>query len=477
MLKEKVIAASIWSLLDVFWRQGLLFLVTLFLARLLAPSDFGAVALIAVIAGFAGIFVDGGFSFALIQRKDVDRDDESSVFWFNLAIAVVLFLALLVAAHPIALYLESPVVEQLVLPFAACIVLNAASSVQLALLIKALAFKKLATVNAVAGAVSSALAVGLALEGFGVWALAAQALSTAAITTVALWCISGWQPRMVFRYRSLVKLFRFGSFMFMSALLDKTAYGLQNILIGKLYGVHDVGYYSKAESTLNVPQSLVGTVVTRILFPLFSAIADDRDRMLRGLRQAMRIAMVINAPLMVGLMVTSDVTVRVLLGENWDTSAPLLSVLCLVGLLWPVHTIGLNVLSGLGRSDLFFMVEIFKKIAAVAFVVMACRFGLVWIAWAQVLLVVLSCTLTMYLSRKLLGYRLRNQLMDISPPVFTALGVGAIVWAASSAIVQPALVKLCILVLLGAVTYLLASWALRLTAFAEVLKLVPLKRP
>ncbi len=472
MLKKKVVAASAWSLIEVLGRQSLSLVVTFILARLLTPEDFGAVALVAVATSFAGIFADGGFSYALIQRKDIDSNDLSSVFWFNLLTAILFASGLYGIGPLLATYFNSPAIEQLVLPFAMSIVLGAASSVHLALMTKGLAFKKIAIANSIAIAISGGVAIVLALYEWGVWALAAQALSASALGCLALWQISAWRPAFVLKYTSLVKLFPFGGYMFLSAVLDKAQYGLQNLLIGKLYSVRDIGYYGKAEATLNFPQSIVGAVVTRVLFPLFSSISDDRARMLRGLRQSIRIAMLIAAPLIIGLMATAEVAVRVLLGDRWDDAIPLLAVLCCGGLFWPIHAIHLNVLSGTGRSDLFFLVEVVKKILAIVFLLALSQFGVIWIAWAQVVTVLLACAVTMWLSKKLLGYSIVSQLMDFSPPILAATAMGLAIWVLSLQVNSAALSKLSMLIVVGGVFYVFVCWSLKMIAFKEALHLL-----
>lgn len=472
MLKQRVVSASLWSLLDVLGRQGLTFVTTYVLARLLTPEDFGAVALLAVIAGLAGIFVDGGFSFALIQRQDATHDDESSVFWINILIACVLFGLLLSTAPLIARFLGMPTLELLMLPFAATIVVGAASSVHVALLTKKLAFRTLGIVNALAAGLAGLLAIAMAALGYGIWALAAQAIATSVVTTVALWGLHAWRPHAVIKWDSIRRLFAFGSFMFLSTLLDKVTYGLQSTLIGKLYGPRELGLFSKAESTANFPQSMVAGLVNRVAFPLFASIANDRDRMSRGVRKAVRIAMYINAPMMLGLMVTADIVIDVLLGSQWIGAAPILAVMCMTGLIWPLHVITLNVLSGLGRSDLFFRVEVFKKLLTIPLLLFASRYGVIWVAWAQVLMTACALGLTMAMSRDLIGYRFRELFSDCWGSVFAACFMGLCVWGLFNWTEMAPLPKLAILTVCGGLIYLMISITCRVEAFIDACELL-----
>ncbi|HEY0906174.1 MAG TPA: lipopolysaccharide biosynthesis protein [Methylophilus sp.] len=476
MLKQRVVSASLWSLLDVLGRQGLTFVTTYVLARLLTPEDFGAVALLAVIAGLAGIFVDGGFSFALIQRQDATHDDESSVFWINILIACVLFGLLLSTAPLIARFLGMPTLELLMLPFAATIVVGAASSVHVALLTKKLAFRTLGIVNALAAGFAGLLAIAMAALGYGIWALAAQAIATSVVTTVALWGLHAWRPHAVIKWDSIRRLFAFGSFMFLSTLLDKVTYGLQSTLIGKLYGPRDLGLYSRAESMLNFPLSMVAGLVNRVAFPLFASIADDRDRMLRGVRKAVRIAMFVNAPMMLGLAATSDLTIHVLLGNQWNGAAPILAVMCLTGLIWPLHIITLSVLSGLGRSDLCFRIEVFKKAITIPLLLVASQFGVMWFAWTQVLMVGSAVGVTLAVSYKLLGYSCRDVVSDCRGPVLAAGCMAAGVWCLGVSVDAGPLLKWLVLVSFGGALYAAIASVCRVRAFAESLELLRLHR-
>lgn len=475
MLRDRVLIASFWSVLDVLGRQIVQIVVTLFLARLLTPSDFGVIALLTLVAGLAGLLVDSGFSYALIQRKDIDHQDESSVFWFNLIGSVALAGLLLLFAPQVAAGLSIDTVAQLIPIFACGIVVSAATSVQIALLTKRMSIGHLASVNASAAFGSGVLAVVLAMRGWGVWSLAWQYFVSTLITSVLIWLTCDWKPELRLSWHSLKKLFPFGGLMFLSVLLDKSAYTIQGVMIGRLYGPHDVGVYARAESALNYPLSLTVNVASKVAFPLFSHLADDQSRLVVGARKAMRVVMFANAPLMMGLMAVAPDAIRFLLGSGWEESANILIVLCWVGLFWPLQLINLNILSASGRSDLILRVELLKKVIAFALIIIASPFGIVWIAWAQVVLVLVSCGIAIYASGKITTYKWLDQVGDCFPPLACAGCMGFILAFARNELDHGSIFQLGALIFLGAGLYSLIHFVLKTKSSQEVWSLVKSK--
>ncbi|QIL20506.1 lipopolysaccharide biosynthesis protein [Thermomonas sp. HDW16] len=442
------------------------------LARLLTPDEFGAVALIGVFTGLATVFVDGGFSFALIQRQDITPEDVASVFWLNLGMAALIFFGLVAVSEPVAVYLGISSGERLVVVFSSTIVINAAGAVQMAMMTKALEFKSILRVTAFATLLAGSVAILAAVHGLGVWALGLQTLVYASATTALLWIYSPWRPALVVRISSLKRLFSFGSYMFLSAILDRANYGVQNLLIGKSFGIQSLGIYNRAEATQNVPQSIVNGLLSRVLFPVFAKVADDQVRLRRGFGQAIRLAMLVNAPLMLGMLATAGDVVQIVLGDQWSKAVPILQVLCIWGIIWPLHVINLNVLSGLGHSKLFFKVEVIKKVVSVALLVAASAVGLLWVAWAQVVMAVIACAITMYLTNRLIGYRFTSQMRDILPPIAAAAMMAMLVYTVTPALNLSATVKLTILIGVGGATYMLLCFGMRLTAMHEAMELV-----
>ncbi len=427
-LTHKSLSAIFWSGADVFLRQGLQFFVSILLARLLSPEDFGVVAMLYVFISLAAVFVDSGFSSALIQRQDTTITDESTVFFFNLGMGAMVAIALCLAAPWIAIFFELPILQNLTYVMALNLFIGAFGSIHTALLTKALNLKTIMKVGGVATLFSGLTAIVLAWRGFGVWSLAWQTLMSSLITVVLLWWWHPWRPHWVFNQHSLRRLFRFGGFMMVSALLDTLYTRLYAVLIGKLFSSKELGFYTRAESTQQLPVNLLANVLNRVAFPAFSAAALEPDKLARGLQKALLMIMMLNIPAMLGLSVVAEPLVVTLFGVKWLPSVPFLQVLCLAGVLWPLHVINLNALMALGRSDLFFRLEIIKKCVGLPLLVLASLHSVMAIAWIQVFLGVLGFFINAYYSGVLLGYGPWRQLRGILPFGLVGMVMALIVW-------------------------------------------------
>lgn len=476
-LTQKSFAAVFWSGADVFLRQGLQFFVSILLARLLSPEDFGLLAMLYLFTGIAGLFIDGGFSSALVQRQDITPTDESTVFFFNLGSGLVVTLGLCWAAPWIAAFFEQPALQDLTYAMALNLFLGAFGAIQNVLLAKTLNFKLLMKIGVVASLLSGVLAVILAWQGFGIWSLALQTLASTGLTVVLLWWWHPWRPQWVFSLAALRSLFRFGGFWLLSALLD-TLYGrLFNILIGKLFSARELGFYTRATSTQQLLANVLTSILNRVAFPMFSSAAADKVQLVRGMRKALRTIMLFNIPAMLGLMVVSEPLVVTLFGEKWLQSVPLLQVLCLVGVLWPLHVINLNVLIAQGYSNLFFRIEVLKKIIGVVAIGVASFYGVLAIAWSQVIVGLLCFLLNAHYTGIFLGYSAWNQMRDSLPYLAISVFMILAVWPIHLYFALSSAAQLGLVSGVGILIYLLACRLFHLAAFDEVWMLMTHHRP
>ncbi|HRD67243.1 MAG TPA: lipopolysaccharide biosynthesis protein [Candidatus Competibacter sp.] len=471
-LHQKSLRAVFWSGADVFMRQGLQFFISILLARLLAPEDFGVIAMLYVFIGLAGLFIDSGFSSALIQRQDTTHTDESTVFFFNLGMGALMALALCAAAPWIATFFELPILQNLTYVMALNLFIGAFGSIHNTLLTKTLNFKTIMKVGGVATFCSGLLAIAMAWWGFGVWSLAWQTLLSSLITVSLLWWWHPWRPHWEFSLLSLSRLFRFGGFLMLSGLLDTVYTRLYAVLIGKFFSARELGYYTRAESTQQLPVSILTGVLNRVAFPVFSEAAVDPQRLARGLRKVLVAIMLLNIPAMLGLAVVAEPLVVTLFGAKWLPCVPFLQVLCLAGVLWPLHVINLNALMAQGRSDLFFRIEVIKKVVGVVLLVLASLHSVMAIAWLRLLLGVFSFFINAHYSGVLLGYGPWRQLRDILPYGGVAMVMAVSVGWAGHALHWPPAAELVALSVLGATFYWVACRWLRLAAFDEVITMI-----
>lgn len=471
-LKQKAVSATFWSGIDTFARQGLQFIVSLILARLLSPQDYGTIGLLAIFVGLAGVFVDSGFSTALIQREHISDIELSSVFYFNLGVSLVAAALLCVFAPWIAEFYSMPILRAVTWVLAANLVIGSLGSIQQVLLTKALDFRRQCMISLVAQLVSGAVAILLAWHHFAVWSLCIQTLLATTIGTLLLWGSSSWRPGRRFSIAAIQSLFRFGSFLFLSALLDTLFGRLNTLIIGKFYSAKDLGYYSRADSARGLPASLISTIISRVAFPLFSAAKENVVLLRAGLRKAITLAMMINIPLSIGITVTARPLVLVLFGEPWLPCVPYLQVLSIAVVLWPLQVLNLNILSAQGHSNLFFRLELIKKAIGILVISISAPFGILAMAWGSVFFGIFSFGINAYYSGRFVGYGAFRQIIDLLPYIGATLVMVLAVMAANQLPLTSPFLQLLTQVFVGVVAYVSICAGFRLAGFFEAWNLI-----
>lgn len=468
MLKQRAFQATLWSGADIFLRQALQFTVTIALARLLTPSDFGTIALLALFIGIASALLDGGFSAALIQRQDVDHADESTVFWFNLGIGAVMALCLCAVAPAIASFYGVPVLRPLMVVMALVVFVSALGAIHSTLLAKRLDIRTQMKVGLLATIASGGTAAVMAWKGYGVWALAAQAVVMASVTTSLLWIFNPWRPAWLFSHISVRKLFGFGSYHLASILLEIIYGHLYTILIGKLYSTRELGLYNNAANTQQMPGTFLAGVLARVAFPMFSEAAHDKTKLRRGMQLSIRGMMLLHVPSILGIAALAEPLVRTLFGTQWLPAVPILRVLCLAGLWFPLHVINLHVLMAQGHSRLMFRLEVTKKILGVSLIAAGAFYGVMGIAWSQVVFSVVALAINSHYTRKFLDYGVAAQLRDYAPVLSIAIPMAAVVYAIDFYWHPSPLMGLAVLSLFGALLFFGLAWLFRLDALHDV---------
>lgn len=476
-LKDKAVKATTWSGADMLLRLGLQFGFGIVLARLLTPGEFGTIALLYLFVGLASAFIDSGFSSALIQQQDITNVDESTVFWFNLAMGGLMAFGLWSAASWIASFFDRPILTPLTKLLALNLFVSALGSIHSTLLTKRLDFKIQMKISAIATLVSGMIGVGMAWKGFGVWALAVQTLTATSMTTTLLWVMSPWRPARQISIQSARRFYGFGSYLFLSGLLDIIYNRIYTILIGKCFGVSELGFYNRAESTKQLPVSLLTGVLSRVTFPIFSAAANDKEQLRRGMRLALRSIMLINVPMMLGLMAMADHVIPTVFGAQWLPAVTIVQVLCLAGILWPLHVINLNVLMAQGHSRLFLRLEIAKKIIGSLLIVCGSYYGVLGLAWSQVAFAVVAFLINVHYSKIYLDYGATQQTLDFLPALLVAgLMAGVVYWLGRFA-EWPVPFVLVAQIVVGLGVYLAGCKVFRVQALNETWSLVAERWP
>lgn len=472
MLKRRALAATLWSGGDIVLRQGLQFVTTMVLARLLAPSDFGVIAMLALYISVAMVLMDGGFSAALIQRRDVDHADESTMFWCNLGIGIALALGLFMAGPAIADFYDAPIVASLARAVSPLFILSSLGVIHSTLLTRQLDFRTQAKAGTVAACLSGIVAIVLGLHGFGVWALVAQALVMAAAMSAMLWLLHPWRPAWAFSGASFRKLFGFGGFHLGSSLLEVAYSKLYTLLIGRVFGARELGFYANAENTRQLPGNFLGSLVARVALPMFSESAHDPKLLRRGIQLSIRGTMLINAPLMLGIAALADPVTVFLFGKQWLPAAAILRILCLGGLLYPIHVINLHALMAQGHARLMFRLELMKKGIGVFLIVVGAWYGVIGVAWSQVVFSLAVMAINTHYTKRWLDYGAWSQLRETAPSVLVAGLVAGTAHFFSQSWGAPAFLHILVIGGAGAVAYLSVMAVARTNAMQDVMALL-----
>jgi teichuronic acid exporter len=414
-LRDKATSGVIWSAFERFGQQGCAFFVQLILARLLAPEEFGLIAMVVVFISISTVLIDAGFSRALVQRKEVTDSDLSTVFYFNLIVSFGVAGLLYLSAPFIASFYGLSDLSQILRFLSFGLILSAFGAVHRSILTRNLLFKKLFGVSLPSVIISGAVGITMAVYGFGVWSLVAQSLSMAFLGSFFLWFQMDWRPTWVFDVRCLKEMFPYGARLAVSGILDQGFRNIYVLIIGKVFSPVDVGYFQRARAFQQLPVANFQSVLSRVAFPLLSKIQGDPLRVKNAVRKSLLVGALFAFTVMAGLSAVAQPMVVLLIGEKWLPAVPMLQVLCIAGALFPLHSINTNLLMATGRSDWFLRLEVLKKLLVVVNVLITYRYGVQCMIWGIVITSVISLILNTYYTRRLIGYTLMMQLNDVMP--------------------------------------------------------------
>ncbi|NLT02298.1 MAG: lipopolysaccharide biosynthesis protein [Bacteroidales bacterium] len=470
-VNKKTAKGLVWSLIDRFAGQGIQFLMSLVIARLVLPSDYGLIAMLMVFMAIAQTFVDSGFGSALVQKKDRTDVDFSTVFLFNGAVALVCYLLLFLAAPLIASFYRQPELVLVTRVAGLTLLINALGAVQLARLTITLDFKKIAVATLTGVTLSGALGIWMAYKGHGVWALVAQTLTFNVLYNGLLWVISVWKPSLAFSRSAFKSLFSFGSKLLMSSLLHTLYVNLYSLVIGRLFSSKDLGYYNRSSVLAMFPSTNLSNVIYRVVYPVQCQLQDDKEAMVAHFIQYVRLSCYVIFPIMIGFCVLAEPLVLVLLKAKWLPAVPYLQILCLAYMWDAIMKLNGAVINAKGRSDLFFKAEIYKKI--VGFIILAATvpFGIKVMCYGLILYAFADIRIISFYTHQLVGLKLMTQIKAISPSLSLAVMMGAVVWLASCCVDNPWL-KLGIGVPLGVLLYVGASALFSVREFVHLRGLV-----
>lgn len=474
-LKEKTVKGVIWSAVDRFSAQGIQFVFSILIARLLVPEDYGVIAMLNIFLAVSQTFIDSGFGTALIRKIDRTETDFSTVFYFNIAVAVFFYLGLFLAAPAIANFYNTPLLVPVTRVTAINLVVGSLSGIHNAKLSIAIDFKSRAKISIVSAVLTGSVGLWMAYSGYGVWALVIQTVFAGIIRTIMLWVIVKWYPKLVFSWKSFKEMFSFGSKLLASGLLDTIYNNIYPLVIGKVFSSSILGVYAKSKALAEFPSSNITGVLQSVTFPVLSTIQNEEAKLADAYKRFLRISAYVIFPLMLGLSSVADPFIRLVLTDKWEKSIYLLQIICFAMMWYPIHAINLNILQVKGRSDYFLKLEIIKKIQGVLILIVTVPMGIVVMCYGQVISSLISLIWNTYYTKKLIGYGYWQQMKDLFPIFIHSL----VMWGLVLLIVyfMPTLwLKLIVGILTGIVYYIAGSYIMKFPEMNELLAILKLKR-
>jgi len=429
-IRRKTIAGLLWSLTEVLSRYGISFFTQIILARVLLPSDFGLIGMISIFIAISGTLIDSGFTSALIREKETTQEDLSTIFFFNLLVAIVLYVVLFFAASPISLFFNEPKLANIVRIVSLGLIINSFGLIQRTILTKKLNFKIQTNITIFANIISGSISVLLALLGFGVWSLVLRNILTELLQSFLLCYNNRWYPSLVFSKESFKKMFSYSWKILVSGLIYTFYNNIYYLVIGKLFSSITLGYYTNARHLIEVSTQSITTSVQKVTYPVLSSIKEDPKTIRAAFIKLIQYTSYVNFIVTSFLIASADSFIPLILGNNWIHSIPYFKLLCLAGSVYPLHAINLNLLQTKGRSDLFLKIEIVKDIISVSLIalVIILNIGVIGLLWVAVISSFIAYFINSYFSQALIGYSTFKQIRDLLPSIAVSMVIGFIVY-------------------------------------------------
>lgn len=476
-LKKKAVKGMLWSAVERFSTQGVHFLFSILLARLLTPNDYGIIAMLTIFLAVSQTFIDSGFGNALIRKQDRNEADRATVFFFNIFMAVACYGIIFFSAPFVAEFYRMPELTDVLRVLAINLIIQAFGSIQHLNLTIDLNFKRLAKITFI-GAVAGGLA-GLicAYNGFGVWSLVVQQITMTSSRVVLYWIFVRWRPTTFFNMKSFKNMFGFGSKLLASGLLNTLYDNVYDLIIGKAFAAATLGNYSRACHFANFPSSNITGIFQRVTYPVLSKIQDDPEKLRKAYLKFLNMATILIFPMMIGLAAHSKPLVLLVLSDKWVDAILILQIICITQMWYPVHAINLNILQVMGRSDLFLKLEIIKKIEGIIVLCITLPHGIIAMCYGQWFNACFGLVVNTYYSGKLLNAGLIPQLKMYIPTLLNSLVMGAIcISIIHSLPEQEYAFQLALGITAGIIYYAVSNWIFNKNVVKEMLELLNKKK-
>lgn len=457
-LTSKSLFATIWTLIDVFFNKAIYFIATLILARLLGPKDFGIISMIMVFFTIGTTLIDSGLSISIIRSNSISQKEYSTIFYLNLGLSFLAYVIIFLSAPLISNFYNQEILIQLIRVYCLGFIITSLRMVHQSILIKEMNFKKITLLNIPGNIIGLCVGIFMAINNYGVWSIVGLFLSTQITATITYWIFYNWRPSIVFSIDCMKTHWKFGYKLMISAQINTIFENIYNILIGKFYSVQTLGYYERAYTLNNYPISILSLIISKVSLPLFSQIVDDKEKLGEVYKKILLMAFYITAPIMLGALALAKPIFELVLGKQWLPAVPLFQILCLSYMLYPIHSLNINMLTAFGKSSLFLKLEIYKKIVLVILVVIGVNFGIYGLVWSSVVSSIISLFINTYYSGHLISYTIINQLKDLLPTLIMSMIMASITYLLNYKLIDyPLILQLFVPGFIGFLTYIFMS--------------------
>jgi len=428
-IKNKTISGLKWSFTDNMVNQAIHFVIGLVLARLLSPTEYGIIGMAMVFIAISQTFIDSGLSQALIRKQDCSDADYNTMFYTNIALGVATFSIVFFAAGAISRFYDNPDLYLLTRVMAINLIINSFGMVETAMLTRQVDFKRQTKISLISNVSSGIIGIVLAFIGFGYWSLAIRTICQNSFRVLLLHYTSSWKPKLVYSIESFKELFGFGSKLLIAGIIDTAYRNIYKLVIGKYFSATELGFYTRAEQFKNLPSQNIQNTTQRVTYPVLASMIGDDRKLKAGYKKLIKLMFYLTSTLMLLMIINAREIVLILIGEQWASSIDYLKIICISGMLYPLHSLNLNMLKAKGRSDLFLRLEIIKKIMVIPVIVIGIRFGMIVMLWGMVFNSFFAYLINAFYSARLINYSTIEQLKDIAPTFVHTLIMAGLAFA------------------------------------------------
>lgn len=475
-LKQQTTISLIWNGLNKVGYQVIALLVGIVTARLLTPTDFGYIAALAVFTLLSNILVESGFTAALVRRENNTQSDYSTAFYFNVALSLIFYGILFVSAPAIASYFNMPPLVQLARVLFLAIIINSLFIIPNIILTRQLRFKEIAIAELSGMIISAIITITMAMTGFGYWAIAAQQISQLVVKVGIIWTLSKWRPSFEFKFNLLKEIFSFSFLLIISSLISSVTRYIYNFFIGPRYSADDLGYYGQAFKFHQIPYNVITSTITGVSYPVFSSLNSDKERQMLYIQKIMRMTAFVTFPVMIGLYCIAPNFISVILTDKWMPMLNYFKILILAGIAMPFISLNLNIFNAIGKPRIYFLLECLRN-GLMIILLFLLNSTIETMLYGYLIATYTTLIVSSFILKKHIGYDIIDQILHITPSLILAIIMGVTVNTIETKLALSDGMQLTLQLGIGALTYIVLAWGVRLQIMTDVVELIKNKIP